>query len=260
MAGLTRLNSTIRFEPASSQSVRDAIVWGSTQQKSYAELLRVWFSKPRKVPVELMLAKLTKESMRMPFISRYEVGMHTEQSTWAGFSEFEATSYGLFQFMGFHLTRSYPQFKPQDLGNVYGRGGFDVAKQFDLFDLFMYRCMKMANMDENGNHTEAEVRAAVVHYAGSDVASIIEPNMQAYRAFVSRDAAYMKSVGFTEQDIKTLEAGVEGNLLKFGLFAFVVVAVLLLVLVVRSKPNLLEPLNFSALRGRSPTKSKKRKH
>lgn len=243
-AYINRQNATIREEPAASQYVRAAIVWGTTEQISIEKILQIWYSKKRKVSVEIMLAKMLKESLRMPYISRYEVGMHTEQASWSGFSEMEATSYGLFQVMGFHLTRTYPAYRPTNAQDVYA--SFTIEKQFDLFDDMMGACLAKAGVSETGTENEAQARAAIVCYAGSNVPSIIEPNMQAWRALKARNTAYMQQSGLSASDIALLDnpsrRGLNSKLFAgLGFAAFVLLFGLLLYYFLRKKRDLSQP-------------------
>lgn len=241
---LTRANSSIRYEAGNGSTVLPAVVWGSTGQTSFEEILRVWFSKERYTPIEITLAKLLKESQRMVRIARYEVGQHESNPNWRNLSEFEGTSYGLFQPMGWWLIKY--GFAPADQNNVFA--SFTLAKQLDLFDLMMKDALIKAGATTPGTATDAQARQAIINYAGFYVASIIEPNVQAYHKIKARDQVWLKAQGMTDSDIGMLDKKPGNKMLKAGLVVFVVVVIVAIVWYVKNKPDLSKGLKLKQLK------------
>lgn len=244
MAAFSRGNSTIRYEAGNGSTILSAVVWGSTWQTSFAEILRVWFSKTRYTPIEIVLAKLIKESQRMAKIARYEKGQHDTNPNWRNLSEFQATSYGLFQPMGWWLIKY--GFAPGDQNNVFA--SFTLAKQLDLFDLMMKDALRKAGATTPGTATDAQARQAIINYAGFYVASIIEPNVQAYAKIKARDQVWLKSQGMTDSDIGMLDQKPGNQALKIGFTVFVVVCIIAVIWYVKKKPNLAKPLKLKQLK------------
>lgn len=240
--GLTRSNSTIRHEAGNGSTVLPAIVWGSTQQASFSNILRAWFAKERYTPIEIMLAKLLKESQRMVKIARYEIGQHQGNFKWANMSEFEATSFGLFQALGGWLVKY--GLAPDDWNDVFA--SFTLGRQLDLFDAMMKEALQRAGANTPRQATDAQARQAIIYYAGFYVASIIEPNVQAYAKIKARDRAWLNAQGMSNKEIDMLNQtpGQKQKLVKLGFVVFVVVCIVAVVWYVRKKPDLTKPLKL----------------
>jgi hypothetical protein len=182
---LNRANSTLRSEPnfrtANNGLIRRAIIWGDDRTTlSLDQIIALWESKPRKTPLAVMLAKMLNESSRKPYISRYEVGQHLDNPSWKWKNEFDSTSYGLFQFMGFHLTGKY---KVADQNNVYA--SFTIEKQFDLFDEFMGKHLAKAQELFPKKSFDEQVWHAIAGYGGDYTPSgsgvtLTDRNFQTY--------------------------------------------------------------------------------
>lgn len=154
----TRANSTIRTEPeryitnpdGSVTRIYEAVVFGNSGAVvNPSDLQRIWRSRPRKTSdllgvraaEALMLANAYVESGLHPYIFRYESGRHRLDPNWIRLTEFEATSGGLFQLMGFNYKR-YGVSLWSELSSI--------EKQLDAYDGFMTYCYSLANQVENG--------------------------------------------------------------------------------------------------------------
>jgi len=184
---LNRSNSLIRQEPETRTPngglIRRAIVWGSTEAKvTEDELIRLWKSKPRKTPLAVMLTKAQTESSYRPYISRFEVGHLEGNAKWKWKTEFDSTSYGLFQFMGFYLRGRYAV---ADQANVYAT--YTVARQMDHFDEFFSDLLLRAKSKFKGESEDKSIWRAFAAYSGnydpkpnSSVFYIANKNLAAY--------------------------------------------------------------------------------
>ena len=208
---LTRTSSILWHESTRWQGgilIYRAIVWGSQEQVSFEELINLWKSKTRKCDISVMLANVINESSRMPFIARYEIGQHYDNAHFMGGAyfqnpdfEFECTSFGLFQPMGFNLVPKYLNQK-----NINPFGEFDLGKQLDWFDDFMYNCFELSRkVFPNGNLYQI-VYGAIASYAGNPrwYNWIIDKKVKTWRKIEIKDFAFLKSVGFTQSDIDLL--------------------------------------------------------
>lgn len=135
---LTRENSTIVHTAPTTivyngkkSYIPEAVVWGNNKYiLDTLSLLYLWLSEPRKTPAALMLLKAEKESGFRPFVARYEKGAHEVNPFFVNFTEFQSTSYGLFQVLG----SNYPD------SLKHKRGMLDIMTQLQQYDDFMYRC------------------------------------------------------------------------------------------------------------------------
>lgn len=148
----TKDNSFIRKEAerwvananGTKTRIYEAIVFGDDKtQLSPAQLQEMWRSQPRIISKKfgerkaeaLMLANAERESSRFPFIFRYESGRHKLDPSWKVYDEFEATSGGLFQLMGFN----YKKYGIKDWKDIAS-----AEKQLDVVDKFLSYCHGLA--------------------------------------------------------------------------------------------------------------------
>ncbi|MCS7077734.1 MAG: hypothetical protein NZ455_13545 [Bacteroidia bacterium] len=140
--------------------VKEGIRWGKNDVISWEQILNHWNSKPRKTPIELMLAKMIHESGRKPYIAGYEKGQHERNPDWKNFNEYQSTSYGLFQVLG--LVMDAYGFVPPDKENVFDY--FTPDKQFDLFDKMMSdNIQKMKKLFPDASDDEI-IWHSIAHY------------------------------------------------------------------------------------------------
>lgn len=208
---LTRNNSLLWEEPTRWQGgilIYRAVVWGSREQVSFKELIEVWLSKPRKCDVSIMLANVINESSRMPYVARYELGQHYDNAYFMGgqyfqnpSKEFECTSFGLFQPMGFHLV---PKYLLESAVNPFAE--FSLEKQMDWFDDFMFACFENSRrIFPHGNLFQI-VYGAIAGYAGNPYwhSWIIDKKVKTWEKVENKDLHFLENVGFTEQEISLL--------------------------------------------------------
>lgn len=112
---------------------QDCKIIGDMSYYSYPnELAHLWLSKPRKTPMDLMLAKAENESMYRPFISRLEKAWIYSS---ASKDTFEHSTHGLFQINGRYLSERY----------ICSLKDYDVPLQLDIYDELMHSCLIRAN-------------------------------------------------------------------------------------------------------------------
>ncbi len=208
---LKRENSPLWQEPTRWQGgilIYRAIVWGSREQVSFKELIEVWNSKIRKCDVSIMLANVINESARMPYIARYEIGQHYDNPYFMGgqyfkkpTDEFECTSFGLFQPMGFHLV---PKHLPEQCENPFAE--FSLEKQMDWFDEFMFACFKNSRRIFSRGSLFQIVYGAIAGYAGNPYwhSWIIDKKVKTWEKVENKDLLFLQSVGFTQEEIDLL--------------------------------------------------------
>lgn len=205
---LTRKNNTLWSENTRMQGgikIYRAIVWGTRKQVSFKELLEVWYSEKRAIDASIMLANVICESNRMPYIARYEIGQHFDNPFYEGGKyyqksefEYEATSFGLFQPMGYHIlngkyaTKSENAFKD-----------FTIDKQFDCFvDLMTSWCLPASR--RIFKTTEEIVYGAIAGYAGNPRMRnwIIDKKFNAWKMLEKKDERFLIFSGFNEEEIE----------------------------------------------------------
>lgn len=213
---LTRKNAVLWVENDRWQNglfIRRAIVWGSQEKITFKEILKAWFASPKKVDVSIMLANMINESSRCPYIARYEIGQHLDNKSFVlgqyyqnkNF-EFECTSFGLFQPMGFHL---FPKYVNVKIDNVFEK--FDLTKQFEWFDNFVNdTCVNLARNYAKSqgkiNDLDFIVKSIFAAYAG-DVSArnwIIDKKYYTWKSIESKEKFALLRFGFTDEEIKIL--------------------------------------------------------
>lgn len=139
--------------------IRTAEVWGDpTIAITEDSLIKLWNTKTRKVPLHLMLAKAYCESGFKPAVMRYEMGQHQNNIYWKGYNEFQATSGGLFQIMGFNLNPKYCK------DTTWSAFCLDYPRQLNVFDDFMGDCLVRGRKFNNGKDS---VYKAIACYGGN---------------------------------------------------------------------------------------------
>jgi len=192
---LNRNDNTIRNEPAKIINapnnkkvyIRKAIVWGSEDKIEVDTLITLWRSKIRKTPEALMLAKALHESAFCPYIFRYEFGQHKDNPLWKKYTEFQATSGGLFQLMGFNW-----QYSPDNWDDL-----LSIEKQLDAYDNFMFHCFYLAELAKTEKPLEYRVIAAYFNTStvGATAQNIlIEANYQTFLRFQNKDSILLKNL------------------------------------------------------------------
>lgn len=104
-------------------------IYGDNTVLSRKDILKVWNSKQRKTPTNLMLAKAYIESSFRPHIYRYE--KHLEYLKYS--DSLHITDIGMFQVMGFAIPK---------ITNV---NDFPIESQMCVFDSMMSNCLIKSN-------------------------------------------------------------------------------------------------------------------
>jgi hypothetical protein len=179
----TKENSLLNSDPnkkVGNVTVPRALVYGSYQDTTTSsELVKLWQSKKRQVPMALMLAKAECESGFHPYVFRYEVGQHLDyQNGWLskskGNSEFDATSGGLFQILG----KNVKQYGWKDWTSLQ-----ELSAQLDAFDSFMGNCLAIAKRTVDGKEIDDIYQAINIYAYGGGQKTINWKNTLADKNF-----------------------------------------------------------------------------
>lgn len=198
------------YDAIPNSFVKEGIRWGRKDKiLGFSEILQIWNSKTRKVPVGIMLAKMLHESAKNPYISLYEIGQHKSNPK---FTEYELTSYGLFQALG--MTLDAYGFTPSDKEDVYN--SFTIDRQFDFFDKAMSNVMSKMKIKFPSASEDEIIWHSISHYglpamvadgrsskawkdftagktfAPKSIQEAVKQNFTTYKAITVLDANYIK--------------------------------------------------------------------
>jgi hypothetical protein len=202
--------------------ISEAVVWGSWDKIDPDTLITIWRLKKRECAVEiakvrfsetqlkegrsaawadslgdieseaLMLTKAYRESGFSPYIMRFERGRY--EGDWKRadgsyiFTEYQATSGGLFQIMGFNYDK-LPCAEMNGLADSLKWGYLcaNLTVQIDLFDKFMSARIREAARARNGKDL---IYKAIAAYGGnaSRIESLSDMNYQSYLNYMQTGA------------------------------------------------------------------------
>ena len=202
--------------------IREAVVWGSWDKIDPDTLITLWRKKPKLCATEiakvrffetskregyskewadslgaieaeaLMLTKAYRESGFSPYIMRFERGRYDGDWKRADgshiFTEYQATSGGLFQIMGFNYDKlPCPEMNALPDSLKWGYLCANLEVQLDLFDKFMSARIKEGARANNGKDL---IYKSIAAYGGNAnrIESLADMNYASYLNYMTTGA------------------------------------------------------------------------